>query len=100
MLDSKSRKNIRGHNNMIDILHKSLQLWQDQRAVEMRELLSSTGNYKNLRFFAVCQAIIEAGAQNPDAHHETAEKREIEAFLAGRRAEAGAMLGSNLDSYM
>ena len=99
MLDSEGRKNIRGYNNMIDILHKSLQLWREQRISEMRELLASTGNYKNPRFFAVCQAIIEAGAQNPDAHPETAEKREIEAFLTGRRAESDAVLGKTLDSY-
>ena len=100
MLDSKGRKNIRGHSNMIDILHKSLQLWREQNIEEMRKLLASTGNYKNPRFFAVCQAIIEAGAQNPNAHPETAEKREIEAFLAGRRAEADTMRGGNLDPFI
>ena len=99
MLDSTNRKNIRGHN-MIDVLHRALQLWRQQRVDQMQDLLASTGNKNNPQFFAVCQAIIEAGAQKPGTHPETAEKRDIEAFLAGRHAEANSVSKINLDSYM
>ena len=100
MLDSKGRKSIRTHKNTIDILHKALQLWREQRTDEMQKLLESTGNYNNSRFFAICQAIIEAGAHNPISHAETDEKREIEAFLAGRRAKAdGIHEKPTLDSH-
>ena len=100
MLDSKSREDIRSRN-MIDVLHKALQLWHDQRGDEMRELLVTTGNANNPKFNAVCQAIIEAGAAKPGAHGETAERREIAAFSTGRRLEAVATPPSKtIDSFM
>ena len=100
MLDSAHReKGIRAKNT-IDILHKALQLWRDQETEAMREMLSSTGNRNNPRFERIIQAIIEAGAAQPDVHPETAEKRELEAFLAGRKAEAYDPRIGSLDGYM
>ena len=100
MLDSAHReKDIRAKNT-IDILHKALQLWRDQETDAMRELLSSTGNRNNPKFERIIQAIIEAGAAQPDVHPETAEKRDLEAFLAGRKSEAHGPRVGNLDGFM
>ena len=100
MLDSEHREKDIRTKNTIDILHKAMQLWRDQETDAMRELLQSTGNRNNPRFERVIQAIIEAGAEQPDVHPETAEKRELEAFLAGRKAEARGPPIGNLDGYL
>ena len=76
MLDHLRRgKDIRT-KNAIDILHKALQLWRDQKSDDVDELLASTGNLNNPRFNQTIQAIIEAGAARPGAHPETAERRD------------------------
>ena len=102
MLDSAGRNEDMRPRNTIDVLHKAMRLWHDQRGDEMRELLVTTGNTNNPGFYAVCQAIIEAGAGKSGAHAETVEKHEIEAFVAGRKAEStstAASLGT-IDSYV
>ena len=85
--------------NTIDILHKAMQLWRDQEADTMRKLLTSTGNRNNPKFDSIMQAIIGAGAAN-DTHTETAEKRELEAFQAGRKSEAYNTHDGSLDVYI
>ena len=65
----------------------------------MRELLASTSNQNNPKFERTIQAIIEAGAAQPGVHPETEEKRELEAFLAGRKAERGIAPGGTLDAW-
>ena len=100
MLDSAHREKDILTNNTIDILHKALQLWRDQETDAMRELLLSTGNRNNPKFERIIQAIIEAGAAQPDVHPETAEKRELEAFLAGRKSEERSPNVGNLDGFM
>ena len=100
MLDSTHREKDIHTTNTIDILHKALQLWRDQETDAMRELLLSTGNRNNPKFERIIQAIIEAGAAQPDVHPETAEKRDLEAFLAGRKSEAHGPSVRNLDGFM
>ena len=100
MLDSAHREKDIRTKNTIDILHKALQLWRDQETDAMRELLLSTGNRDNPKFERIIQAIIEAGAAQPDVHPETTEKRELEAFLAGRKSEAHGPRIGNLDGFM
>ena len=100
MLDSAHRKKDIHTKNTIDILHKALQLWRDQETNAMRELLLSTGNQNNPKFERLIQAIIEAGAVQPEVHPETAEKRELEAFLAGRKSEAHIPHIGNLDVFV
>lgn len=100
MLDSAHREKDIRTKNTIDILHKALQLWRDQEMDMMRELLVSTGNANSPKFERTIQAIIEAGAAQPGAHPETAEKRELEAFLTGRKSEAYGPRTENLDGFM
>ena len=97
MLDSTRREKDIRTKNVIDILHKALQLWRDQRNDEMDELLQTTEN--NSQFWSIIQAIIEAGAARSDVHVETAEKRELEAFRAGRSESYNPHQG-NLDGYI
>ena len=100
MLDHLRRERDIRTKNAIDILHKALQLWRDQKSDEMNELLASTGNHGNPKFHRAIQAIIEAGAARPGAHPETAERRDLEAFLSGRKSDVvGARTGS-LDGFM
>ena len=65
----------------------------------MRELLASTGNRNNPKFDSIMQSIIGAGAAN-DTHAETAEKRELEAFQAGRKSEAYSPPDGSLGVYI
>ena len=99
MLDHMHRENDIRTKNTIDILHKALQLWRDQKAEEADELLISTGNRGNDKFNQTMQAIIGAGEVKPGAHTETAEKRDLEAFLSRvRSAVVGAHTG-RLDDF-
>lgn len=100
VLDSTRRERDIRTKNTIDILHKALQLWHDQEMSTMRELLVSTGNQGNSKFERIIQAIIEAGAAQPGVHLETAEKCDLEAFLAGRKSEAYGPRDGSLDSFM
>ena len=99
MLDHLRReKNIRPRNTM-DVLHKALQLWRDQKSDEVDELLVSTGNMNNPRFARTMQAIMEAGAARPGAHPETAEARDMAVFLARVGPDTVAANTGRLDDY-
>ena len=87
MLDHTQRGSDIRAKNTIDILHKALQLWRAQDTDGMNDLLASTGNQNSDMFGRVIQAIIEAGAAKPGAHHETNERRDLAAF----RSRAGAV---------
>ena len=100
MLDHLHReKDIRPKNTM-DVLHKALQLWRDQKSDEVDELLISTGNMNNPRFARTMQAIMEAGAAKPGAHSETAEVRDMAAFLSRVKSDVGKASTGRLDDYM
>ena len=100
ILDSAHREKDIRTKNTIDILHKALQLWRDQETDAMHELLMSTGNRNNPKFDSIMRAIIGAGAAQPGIHPETVEKRELEAFLAGRKSEAHGPRDVSLDGFM
>ena len=100
MLDHLHReKDIRAKNT-IDTLHRALQLWRDQDTNTMRELLASTGNQGNPKFYQTIQTIIEAGAAKPNVHPETAERRDLEAFLSGRKSDVTDVRPGNLDAFV
>lgn len=99
MLDHLRRgKDIR-IKNAIDILHKALQLWRDQKSDELDELLMSTGSLNNPRFNQTIQAIIEAGAARPGAHSETAEARDMAAFLSRVGPDTAGARTGRLDDF-
>lgn len=98
VLDAPSRRDIKIENS-IDVLHKALNLWREEKKDELDTLLVSEGKAGDSKFDRLCQAIIGAGEAS-DAHPETAEKRMLEAFWG--RGKSGA-LGSNhgnLDGFM
>ena len=98
VLDAPSRRDIKIENS-IDVLHKALNLWREEKKDELDALLVSEGKAGDSKFDRLCQAIIGAGEAS-DAHPETAEKRMLEAFWG--RGKSGA-LGSNhgnLDGFM
>ena len=100
MLDHLHREKDIRPKNVIDTLHKALQLWRDQKTDDMNELLASTGNQGNLRFHQTIQAIIEAGAEKQGAHSETAERRDLEAFLSGRKSDVVDVRTGRLDDFV
>ena len=100
MLDHLRREKDIRPKNVIDTLHKALQLWRDQKTDDMNELLASTGNQNNPRFHQTIQAIIEAGAEKQGAHSETAERRDLEAFLSGRKLDITEVRLGNLDVFV
>ena len=100
MLDSTKRDNVTKTDNTIDILHKALQLWRAEERDEMNNLLRTTGHFNNPKFEQIMQAIIEAGAEQPDVHSETDERRDVAAFLGGRKFEAAGGQTGSLDDYV
>lgn len=99
MLNHMHRENDIRTKNTIDILHKALQLWRDQKAEEADKLLISTGNRGNDKFNQTMQAIIGAGEVKPGAHTETAEKRDLEAFLSRVRSVVVGAHTGRLDDF-
>ena len=100
MLDHMRREKDIRTKNTIDILHKALQLWRDQKSNEVDELLISTGNLSNHKFTQTIQAIMEAGAAKSGAHPETAEVRDLAAFLSRVKFDVGRVHTGRLDDFM
>ncbi|WP_394352981.1 DUF1156 domain-containing protein [Thermococcus sp. Bubb.Bath] len=70
-------KEIKG-NDLIDVLHKALLLWQANRKREMIGLLAETGWGEKDVFFKVAQVISEVLPK------DSKEKKLLDGFLAGR----------------
>ncbi|WP_048151385.1 DUF1156 domain-containing protein [Palaeococcus ferrophilus] len=70
-------KEIKG-NDLIDVLHKALLLWQANRKREMVGLLAETGWGEKDAFFKVAQVISEVLSK------DSKEKKLLDGFLAGR----------------
>ena len=100
MLDHLRREKDIRPKNAIDVLHKALQLWRDQKSDEVDELLVSTGNLNNPRFTQTMQAIMEAGAAKSGAHPETAEVRDMAAFLSRVKSDIGSAPTGRLDDFV
>ena len=99
MLDHLRRERDIRPENTVDILHRALQLWRDQKSDDVDELLASTGNLNNPRFAQTMQAVIEAGAARPGAHPETAEARDMAAFLSRVKPDAVDVRTGRLDDF-
>ena len=64
--------------DLIDVLHKSLLLWEKGQRAEMVKALSEKGHGKSEAFYRVAQAISET------LPNESKEKKLLDGFLAGR----------------
>ncbi|MCZ7603143.1 MAG: DUF1156 domain-containing protein [Melioribacteraceae bacterium] len=72
-------EDLRGSNELIDVLHLALKLWQINKKDEMYNLLNNTGFGKSDVFYRVAQAI--SGTLPTDNR----EKKLLDGFLVGRQ---------------
>jgi len=71
-------KELEDTHELIDVLHKTLLLWESSKRDELVQLLSDSGFGKNDAFYRVAQAISET------LPNENKEKKLLDGFLAGR----------------
>ncbi len=71
-------KELEDTQELIDVLHKTLLLWESSKREELVQLLSDSGFGKNDAFYRVAQAISET------LPNENKEKKLLDGFLAGR----------------
>jgi adenine-specific DNA methylase len=64
--------------DLIDVLHKTLLLWEKSQRIEMIQTLSESGHGQSEAFYRVAQAISET------LPLESKEKKLLDGFLAGR----------------
>jgi adenine-specific DNA methylase len=64
--------------DLIDVLHKTLLLWEQSKRVEMVQALTESGHGRSEAFYRVAQAISET------LPNESKEKKLLDGFLAGR----------------
>ena len=96
LLTHGQRGEIRLPRDHIDVIHQALRYWHADRRDEMNDLLRETGNLNNDGFNSVCAAIIEAGRTG---RGQSAESKELEQFLAGRRGDMPAVATGTLEDY-
>lgn len=70
---------LKGSNELIDVLHHSLKLWEAGKKEEMYRLLNETSYGQNDVFYRVAQAISET------LPNEAKEKKLLDGFLVGRQ---------------
>lgn len=83
VLTANNRKieDLKDKNELIDVLHHSILLWESGKKERMMELLAETGFGKSEAFFRVAQAISESLAKtSPDSR----EKKLLDGFLGGK----------------
>jgi hypothetical protein len=80
MLGPQGRKleDLNDPRDLIDVLHKSLLLWEKGQRAEMIQALTEKGHGKSEAFYRVAQAISET------LPNESKEKKLLDGFLAGR----------------
>ncbi len=80
LLGPQSRKldDLDDTRDLIDVLHKSLLLWEKGQRAEMIQALVEKGHGKSEAFYRVAQAISET------LPNESKEKKLLDGFLAGR----------------
>jgi len=71
-------KELEEPRELIDVLHKTLLLWESSKREELVQLLSDSGFGQNDAFYRVAQAISET------LSNEDKEKKLLDGFLAGR----------------
>lgn len=72
-----------GSSDLIDVLHRSLLLWQRGKKEELLKLLSDSGFGKSDVFYSVAQAISETLSDT------SREKKLLDGFLAGKLRVSG-----------
>jgi hypothetical protein len=74
-----AKGDVRGFlNELIDVLHAVLLLWEQSRRDDMIKLLNETGYGESEAFYRVAQAVSET------LPNESKEKKLLDGFLAGR----------------
>ncbi|HEC67878.1 MAG TPA: DUF1156 domain-containing protein [Candidatus Desulfofervidus auxilii] len=66
------------YENMVDVLHKALIYWKDEKRDKVAKLLTSTGHLENPHFWQVAQGISEVLPEDNE------EKRLLQGFIYGR----------------
>ena len=77
-LDDSSGQSLEDPRDLIDVLHKTLLLWERGRRSEMIQALAERGYGTSEAFYRVAQAISET------LPNESKEKKLLDGFLAGR----------------
>ena len=77
VLGPKDRGDIDSIKNMVDVMHKTLLLWEKGKKDEIAELLAKTGFGNNPAFKQFCQAVAESLLNG------NKEKQLLEGFLLG-----------------
>jgi adenine-specific DNA methylase len=77
VLGPKERSEVDSIRNMVDVMHKTLLLWEKGKKEELSELLAQTGNADNPAFKQFCQAVAETLLNG------NKEKQLLEGFLIG-----------------
>jgi len=80
VLGPKERKNIKQTQNMVDIMHKALSIWEEGDKTKLVEFLAITGQQKNNAFFQFCQAVSECLINN------SKEKQLLQGFLLSKES--------------
>ena len=75
-----------GSQELIDVLHKTVMLWKDNRREEMMDVLSTSGFGGSETFYRVAQAISES-------NRGSEESRLLDGFLSGKASIIGDMGG-------
>jgi len=66
------------YENMVDVFHKALIYWKDEKRDKVAKLLTSTGHLENPHFWQVAQGISEVLPEGDE------EKRLLQGFVYGR----------------
>jgi adenine-specific DNA methylase len=77
VLGPKERSEVDTIRSMVDVMHKTLLLWEKGKKEELSELLAQTGNADNPAFKQFCQAVAETLLNG------SKEKQLLEGFLIG-----------------
>jgi adenine-specific DNA methylase len=77
VLGPKERSEVDSIRSMVDVMHKTLLLWESGKKEELSELLAQTGNADNPAFKQFCQAVAETLLNG------NKEKQLLEGFLIG-----------------
>jgi len=78
VLGPQDREEVERIDNMVDVMHKAVLLWDEGKQDEIKELLSTTGYGEKPAFWQFCQAVAET------LMNGNKEKQLLEGFLMGR----------------
>jgi len=78
VLGPQDREEVEKINNMVDVMHKCVLLWDEGKQDEIKQLLSDTGYGEKPAFWQFCQAAAETLLNG------NKEKQLLEGFLTGK----------------